>query len=739
MVATCFFFFLMSGVLPALAQDKKTILFIDSYHPGYLWSEDVKSGLNAYFHHNDPGYNLYMEYMDTKRHDSADLFPILFELYKKKYMADKLDVVIASDNNALSFLRRYRDCTFPGTPVVFCGVNHFNDRMLDGFDKVTGVVEEPSFRETMELALTLFPGTKKIYGIGGSAETATANLAGIRQVVKDAGMIDAYVELHNLTMAAYKTELQKISKDSILLYVGLYRDVQGKTLSGARESLEFVRKYTDQPVFSMWSQHLPFCLGGVMISGREQSRNAAQMALSVLEGRQADAIPLMRESPNRPMFNYNELVRFGLTREKLPEDSIVINLPPPSFYSQYQKEILGILMLFVCLVLLLISLLFTLHYRNIALKKKNRLWSYVNSIQDSMPSVIIGVDLSLTVTQWNQSAVNRSGIEKQDAIGRPLEALYHFFQKDFQPVQDAILARKDLVKLNLSGRRNGDDIFEDVLVFPLVSDDEAGAVIRIDDVTERNRIHELTEQSESLKRQLYQAQKMESVGRLAGGIAHDFNNMLSIILGNAEMLMEDIKEDRPSISVVKEIQKAARRSADLTRQLLAFARKQTIAPETINLNTAIEGMLKILSRLIGEDIELSWHPEPELWHVKMDPSQLDQMLANLCVNARDAIRDVGKVIIETDNVQIDDYYCLGQREKVVPGDYVLVCISDNGCGMSRETIDKLFEPFFTTKKIGEGTGLGLATVYGIMKQNNGFINVYSEPGQGSTFKLYSIC
>ncbi|MFH0998040.1 MAG: ATP-binding protein, partial [Pseudomonadota bacterium] len=184
-----------------------------------------------------------------------------------------------------------------------------------------------------------------------------------------------------------------------------------------------------------------------------------------------------------------------------------------------------------------------------------------------------------------------------------------------------------------------------------------------------------------------------------------------------------------------EIRKAAERSADLTRQLLAFARRQTAVPKVLDLNDIVTGMLKILRRLIGEDIDLIWKPGATLWPVKIDPAQLDQILANLCVNSRDAIAGVGKVTIETQNNTFDDTYC-ANHPGFVPGDYVMLAVSDDGCGMDKETLANLFEPFFTTKTVGKGTGLGLSTIYGIVKQNNGFINVYSEPGQGTTFKVY---
>jgi len=252
------------------------------------------------------------------------------------------------------------------------------------------------------------------------------------------------------------------------------------------------------------------------------------------------------------------------------------------------------------------------------------------------------------------------------------------------------------------------------------------------DITERKRAEA---ERESLQVQLTQAQKMESVGRLAGGVAHDFNNMLGVIIGLADMLLIRMDSDNPFHDDLTEIRKAGERSADLTRKLLAFARKQTVAPKVIDFNDTIENMLKLLGRLIGEDIDLLWKPGYGLWPVKMDPTQIDQILANLCVNARDAISGVGKVTIETNKASFDEEYCT-QHMGFVPGDYVLLAVSDNGCGMDIETTSHLFEPFFTTKEVGKGTGLGLATVYGAVKQNNGFINVYSEPGQGTTFKIY---
>ena len=238
-----------------------------------------------------------------------------------------------------------------------------------------------------------------------------------------------------------------------------------------------------------------------------------------------------------------------------------------------------------------------------------------------------------------------------------------------------------------------------------------------------------------LATQLQQAQKMDSVGRLAGGVAHDFNNMLAVILGNTELALNQTDPTQPLFADLQEIRKAAERSADLTKQLLAFARKQAVAPKVLDLNDTVVMMLKMLRRLIGENIELAWQPGTEDATVKIDPSQIDQILVNLAVNARDAIGGVGDITLATGNMTFDQDFC-AKNADAVPGDYVMLAFSDTGCGMDKVTLEHIFEPFFTTKNVGKGTGLGLATVYGIVKQNRGVITVSSELGQGTTFRIY---
>jgi len=256
-----------------------------------------------------------------------------------------------------------------------------------------------------------------------------------------------------------------------------------------------------------------------------------------------------------------------------------------------------------------------------------------------------------------------------------------------------------------------------------------GIIINIDE----RKINE--EDRERLRAQLNQSQRMEFIGRLAGGIAHDFNNLLTVIMTNAEIALLSMGDPQTGAEEITEIKKAATRAADLTRQLLAFARKQVIEPVVININETISSMMKMINRLIGENIALVWRPASSVWPVKIDPTQLDQILVNLAVNARDAISGVGSITIETENTTADEAFSIEGGE-FAPGDYVLITISDTGTGMRREVLEHVFEPFYTTKEIGKGTGLGLATVYGAVRQNNGYVSVFSELDIGTTFRIY---
>jgi PAS domain S-box-containing protein len=315
----------------------------------------------------------------------------------------------------------------------------------------------------------------------------------------------------------------------------------------------------------------------------------------------------------------------------------------------------------------------------------------------------------------------------EEAIGQNL-ALLHPTSEARSELLDLLRRQRKLEYIHTELRRMDGSVLH-VLENATGTFDDLGELIEIHgyliDETERRKAEE----------QLRQAQKMEAVGRLAGGIAHDFNNLLTVILGYSDMLLTDAGNTNCRIPNLMQIKKAAQRASDLTHQLLAFSRKQVLQPVVIDLNTVVEEVANMLRRLIGEDIDVFTLLDPTLGRVKADPRQIEQILMNLAVNSRDAMPKGGRFTIETANVELDQY-SVREQPVVVPGHYVVLTVSDNGVGMHDNTKAHLFEPFFTTKEPGKGTGMGLPTVYGIVKQSNGYIWVHSELGRGTTVKIY---
>ncbi|MBI4484696.1 MAG: PAS domain S-box protein [Acidobacteria bacterium] len=351
---------------------------------------------------------------------------------------------------------------------------------------------------------------------------------------------------------------------------------------------------------------------------------------------------------------------------------------------------------------------------------------------DLAPDAILIVDRTGGIQMMNVAAERLFGYERAELLGRPIELLiparYHHKHEQHRHEYDQSRQVRAMGKdLDLVGlRRDGTEVPVEVSLGPLEFSHERLVISVVRDVTERKQ----------LEAQFRQAQKMESVGQLAGGIAHDFNNPLTVINGTAELAIAQVREDGPLHEDLREIRQAGERAAALTRQLLAFSRKQILQPQVLNLNTVVAEMESLLRRLIGEDIDLVVVPTQGLGHVKADPGQIEQVIANLAVNARDAMPGGGQLTIETQNVDIDEPYARQHGVTVRPGPYAVLAMSDTGVGMDAATRARIFEPFFTTKGPGRGTGLGLSTVYGIVKQSDGFIWVYSEVGRGTSFKIY---
>jgi PAS domain S-box-containing protein len=972
----------------AAAVPPQDILIVHSYHQGFLWTDNLMAGMLDVLQREAPGAQIHVEYLDAKRYPPETFGPLLIETLSRKTSRLKPKVILVSDDAAFDLMLSLRNELFPGVPLVFCGVNNFQDERIAGQIEVTGVVEDFDIKSTIDVILTLHRQVSHLAVISDSTETGVINLDRFRQVAPAFADRLKFLELYDLSTEELLGKLAKLPPETIILNLSFFRDRLGQSYS-TRDGNKLIAAHAGRAIYSCWDYFLVGdVVGGYMTSGRQQGEEAATMVGAILKGIRANDIPIIRTSPNTYMFDDNVMERFGIKRSALPNGSVVLN-SQVSMLEQYWGWFLGVA-LFCCVQMVLIFSL--LHHRRLSRKATATLSASESNYRllvEQQTDMVVKVDTAGRFLYVSPSYCRVFDKREDELLGKTFMPLVHEEDRPtteaamrslFSPPHTAYieqraltsdgwrwLAWKDTAILGLDGQIEeiigvGSDITERkraeqalreseekyrILfnIFPLgitVSDpsgnivesnpraaellgivkdehetrridgeqwqiirpdgtlmpatewasvralqenrlventamgivksggkitwinvtaaplplENYGVVITYNDITDRkaaedalknreyllNKIfdvlpiglwfadkngkllqgnpagvriwgaeptvpmeeygvfkarrlpsgkeiapddwalahtiregativdelleidsfdgkkkiivnytapvlddlgniqgaivvnHDITER-EQLHAQLQQAQKMESVGRLAGGVAHDFNNMLGVIFGHTEMALEDADPAAPLYASLQAIQHAAERSAALTRQLLAFARKQTIAPKVIDINETVAGMLNMLRRLIGEDIDLLWQPGKDLPPVKVDPAQIDQLLANLCVNARDAIAGQGKITIGTGAKTFDEAYC-ADHFGFLPGEYLVLEVSDDGCGMDKKILNHIFEPFFTTKEQGKGTGLGLASVFGMVQQNQGFIYVDSEPGKGTAFKIY---
>lgn len=354
-----------------------------------------------------------------------------------------------------------------------------------------------------------------------------------------------------------------------------------------------------------------------------------------------------------------------------------------------------------------------------------------DEVFDAMPDAIIIVDSKGSIVHANSQTEALFGYRRDELTGKPVEILVPLYFRAKHPILRDDYLEKPAVRPMASGlclygcHKDGQDIDVEIGLSPLHTPAGLFVIACLRDIRERKK----------LEMQLLQAQKLEAIGRLAAGIAHDFNNVLTVILGSSNLLLEQTDLNAAHRTKIKMIHQAADRAAALTRQLLQFSRQQIVQPRIIDLNSLVTETCEMMSKLVGESIAIKLNLDSKISNIKVDPGQVQQVIINLVVNARDAMPNGGTIQLETQNIVLDEQYCTSHKE-VPPGHYVKLVVTDTGCGMDADTQSRVFEPFFTTKGLGKGTGLGLATVFGIVKQAGGHISIYSELGKGTSFKIH---
>jgi signal transduction histidine kinase/ActR/RegA family two-component response regulator len=619
---------------PAVRQ----VLFLNSYHHGYEWSDALVQGMRDHLEAQPYPIDLRVESMDTRRFGGPEFDSHLEGLLRFKYAGRQLDAIVAADDAALTFLLERHGDLFAGVPVVYMGIN--NEALIARADpKVyTGLRENLRPGGMVELALALRPQTTRIIAIGDATPTAATQLEGYRAAARRYPDLSfEFLDGARLSLQQILDRLTTSGPTDVVLTTAFTRDVTGNYYAHGA-ALAQIAAASRGPSFSAAVSELgQGLLAGSENAGIRHATRAARMVVGVLEGRSPESIP--REDDASPPFviDHAQAVRWGIALDRLPADAVVVNRVV-SFYEANRTLIWGAAG-FMVLELAVIG------------------------------ALIVNI------------ARRRTAERELIAQAARLEA-----------------SNVDLERLNQSLRREAD---------------------------ERRHAED----------QLRQAQKIDAVGRLAGGIAHDFNNLLTVIGSYTDLLLDSLDHAAPERPHAEQIRRASERATALTHQLLAFSRKQVLQPRVVDLNTIVRSVEPMLRRLIGENVTLETHLSAAPVQVLVDQGQIEQVIVNLAVNARDAMPEGGRLVIETRATMLDEVKIDG-RPGMVPGDYAQLVVTDTGHGMDAATQARIFEPFFTTKGPGEGTGLGLAMTYGIVKQSGGWIWVYSELGRGTAFKIY---
>ncbi|MBI4804123.1 MAG: PAS domain-containing protein [Desulfovibrio sp.] len=842
---------LIASLAHGQVEVKKKILYLSSYHNGYAWSDQILEGMRSALDKSTLPYDLQIEYMDSKRFAEPNMDAVLERLFKEKYRNPSFDAIIVSDDFAFQFILKYQKSLFPDTPVIFCGVNDFDPAMLSGHKNMTGVVEVPDFETNIRLSLLLSPEATRMVVI---ADYSLTGLAIRKQVRKAAAKFRNQVTFEYWDVKTLPELFEKTSnltEKDIIFLIPIYLGTE-KQVYSVEEVCEILSKRLPVPIYSAWRFMLGYgIVGGKLHSGQGEGALAAKMALRVMSGESISQIPVVDKFDDPYLFDYVVLKRFGISEDKLPMGSTLIN-EPLSFYT-INKQIVwislsGFFLLVFVLVLLATSIV---QKRSVEMQIKNQL-SFLSILMDTIPLPLSYKSTDGRFLGCNLAFEKWFGVNREDLLDNPS----HPLAKRFDAAERHLLATPGVLSFEtdmLDSMGNTHGVIVSKATYKDAKGETAGVVEALQDITLRREAEKALRRSQamlqtvlnnipqlvywkdkdlnylgvnksfldffglespeqivgqgvsallpaaetssaeavnrrvltsghsvhrrewtlnlperdpvslemtivplhddageivgvlgtaedvtvkmSLERQLLQSQKMEAIGALAGGIAHDFNNILTSIINSTELALMDLPEDSDTALDLERTLKAARRGSRLVQQILAFSRPSQEGFAPTDMAEVAHEALAIFAATLPRNITLSERIDAHPAIAFADPTQVHQIVMNLCANAYQAMRDKGgHMSLELTEVDLDE----NQADMInVPiGRYLKLSVTDSGPGIPPDIMDRIFDPFFTTKSKGEGTGLGLAVVHGIVKSHRGGLRVVSQPGQRTSFEIY---
>ncbi len=694
--------------------DHKHVLVLHSYHPGLPWTDGIMDGMHDVFAQAQK-IQYFVEYLDTQRYpDPAYFSNILTTLFHYKLEQKQFDLVVLSDNDALAFVLQHSDDLFAGTPVVFCGINNFSPALIAGRADITGIAEYPSYRETIETALSLHPKTRDIVVIGGvNNATSRENRQMLTNLLAEKPYRVRFAFWDDVPVEELTERLANLSADSLVLVNGSVAARSGENLP-FEESMHALRNNCSRPIYSFWDFFLgEGIVGGKLVSAREQGRMAAELGMRILAGEDADNIPVTRGT-NRFMFDFNELKRFGLSMRRLPKDSFVINQPPP-FYAVSLRDLwTGLAIMTALVAVLVINLLRRIRAERQVREQKER----VDLLLNSTAEAIYGIDPQGRCTFCNPAALRLLGYRHQEELlGKNIHELIHHTSADGQahPPEKCrimqVMRQSEGVHLENESlwRADGTHFPAEIWSHPIHRNAETiGAVVTFLDISERKAAEAKAEES------------LRELNAFVYTVSHDLRTPLTAIIGYSEFLQENYAEQQEENvrQALTEIQAQGERMTAMMEDLLDLAKdgKIPLPEEPVNTDEIVDTVLKDMAEQVAE-VSVQKGSLPA---ARIPATQLTQIFANLIGNA---VRYAGK---NGGPIEIG-----GMRK----GNKIGYFIRDHGPGVPENERERIFDVFYrgTAGKKLTGTGIGLATVRKIARHQGGHAWVEETPGGGATF------